>query len=123
MGKLIELHKTFNEEQRKPGDWNKNKPSLVMIANNDHGDGCILFYVGAHISNEIEAVGSSQLCDYGLDDAPHGISVWEGKYKYFGDGEDTEAKPDGVFRSPTFEEWAALIANVNPWHEEEWRIK
>jgi hypothetical protein len=123
MGKLIELHKTFNEEQRKPGEWDKEKESLVVIANDDQGNGCMLWWAGWHITNELEQVGISQLCDFGLDDAPHGISVWQGKYVYFGDGDDVEAKPRGIFRSPTFEEWAAIIAGVNPWRSEEWRIK
>jgi hypothetical protein len=123
MGDLIELHKEFNEQRREPGEWDKAKNSLAIIACDERGNGCVLWHVGFHISNEIQEIGLSSLVDLGLDDAPHRISVWEGKYSYFGDGDDTEARPQGIFRNPTFEEWAATIAGVNPWKEEEWRIK
>ena len=53
------------------------KASLVVVASTGHGAGVVLWYAGS-ICFEFDAVGSAHLDDYGLDDCPIGIHVWEG---------------------------------------------
>ena len=95
-------------------------PSKAVIASDGKGNGCILCYVGEHLRVEIDAAGHQLDC-LGLDDAPSGISVWEGKYvgvpgsyEYPWEG-DSEVR--GSFRDPTPEEWVAIKANECPWEE------
>jgi hypothetical protein len=103
-----------------PPDWNWNEASRAVVASDGH-DGQVLWSKGAHIETEIcESGTGSRLQDLGLDDAPCGISVWEGFYKTVQcgnplDGYDYETEPKGRFRAPTDEEWSAIRAGRNPW--------
>lgn len=99
-------------------------PSKGVIACDDHGNGCVLFAVGAHLRFEMEEVVLHTLSDLGLDDAPKGISVWEGHYVWQpGGGEDPQGNgsmlPSGAFRAPTEEEWQAIQVGRCPWPESE----
>lgn len=93
-------------------------PSKAVVVNGTHS-GCVLFYAGRHITEEIEETGLHTLSDLGLDDAPFGINIWEGVYVWVpGNWEypqDVESRPEGSFRPPTNEEWQAIMANQNPW--------
>ncbi|NJO18701.1 MAG: hypothetical protein HC877_24135 [Thioploca sp.] len=104
--------------------WNGlsfDEPSKGIIASNGAGQGCVLWAVGAHLRFELEEVGLTMLGDLGLDDAPLGISVWEGKYIWQpGNWEhplDGDMVPCGTFRSPTEEEWTAIRAGRCPLEE------
>ena len=64
--------------------------------------------------------------DLGLDDAPEGISVWEGdlvtteSWTDCGKEYDTELEPanrEDPFRDLTDAEWAAIRTGQNPWGE------
>lgn len=90
-------------------DYHRKNKAVII---NHGGDGMIVDFVGGHLSNEIEA-SSHFLGDLGLDDAPDGISIWEGWYWYFGDDGDSEAR--GEFRDPTDEEWEVIKAGGCPW--------
>ena len=87
----------------------------AIIANNN-GQGCVLAYGGgATLRYEIEEVGYHALDDLGLDDAPEGISVWEGRYDTTGGigclgyyDDSIETQPIGRFRPLTKEEWSRL---------------
>lgn len=96
-------------------------PSKGVIACDGHGNGVVLWAIGAHLRFEMEECGLSCLGDLGLDDAPEGISVWEGKYIWQSGGwecqQDGEMYPKGSFRSPTDEEWQAIRAGSCPWKE------
>lgn len=96
-------------------------PSRGVIASDGKGNGCVMWAVGAHLRFELEECGFVQLVDLGLDAAPRGISVWEGKYFYqrggFEHPEDGEMYPRGKFRRPTDEEWRAIRENRPPWPE------
>jgi hypothetical protein len=114
--------KLMLSEKREP--WNGLRwevPSLGVIANDAGGHGCVLWAVGAHLRFEIEECGLRQLGDLGLDDAPHGIAIWEGKYLWTPGGwenpDDGEMHPVGKFRAPTHEEWAAIREGRCPWDE------
>jgi len=111
------------EEQAKWGPYDWEKPSKAVVTHrNFHG--CILWYAGAHISYEIEEGGLDDLGDLGLDDAPDGISVWEGTYieERMGGWEEPNLvmMPKGEFRSPTAEEWQAIQENRCPWDKKDW---
>src|SRR3954463_10666831 len=84
-------------------------PSKALVANMS-GTGCVLDYVGDAISWHIQEY-SAQLDEIGLDDAPDGLSVWEGSMgsvKHEGpDGTDWDFEVNGKFRDLTPEEWAA----------------
>lgn len=102
--------------------WEDN--SFAVVACNGSGVGVVLWTGGPHVAFEISQ-GSAKLDDLGLDDAPAGISVWEGKYLWHPGSyeypQDGATEPNGRFRSPTLEEWEAIKAGECPWDDEDWR--
>ena len=56
------------------------KPSRIVIVSNGRS-GVALWWVGAGAWSEIEEGGLSDAGDLGLDDAPSGITIWEGDYR------------------------------------------
>lgn len=106
--------------------------SRAVVANGDHG-GVVLWRHGNHIDHAME-LWAGDLTDVGLDDAPQGVSVWEGYYTFHeprgmeGDY-DTDAEAHGCFRVPTDAEWGAIRrgespwANDAPWWQEEAEVK
>ena len=108
-----------------PGyDW--KKPSRAVCACRN-GIGQVLWYVGAHIACEIEE-GCLDWDDLGLDNAPDGISIWEGIYRFipeytkYGQSEGGSTTPEGTFRPPTDTEWKAIRENRNPWDKRNWEL-
>lgn len=81
----------------------------------------MLWTVGAYLRFEMEEAGLCRLGELGLDDAPRGISIWEGKYVWQSGGwecpQDGSMHPKGTFRAPTDEEWAAIREGRCPWDE------
>lgn len=103
-------------------DW--EKPSRAVIACRD-GYGVVLWWVGAHMTYEIKEGYGSDLSDLGLDNAPEGISVWEGIYVYSRSGywdepDACDVDPSGSFREPTDEEWEAIRRGECPWDKADW---
>jgi len=104
------------------------RTSLAVVACDGHGTGCVIWTAGPHVRMEIEEYSSVTLAALGLDDAPHGISVWEGRYDYhdtshpLGPDEGCEATPKGSFRSPTADEWKAICEDRCPWNDADWRV-
>jgi hypothetical protein len=96
--------------------------SKAVVACNGSGRGAVLWFVGESMRNEIEEAGLSELEDLGFDDAPRGISIWEGTYIWsrgpYEHPEDGDMAPSGSFREPTREEWEAIRANTCPWPKE-----
>ena len=88
----------------------------AIIANNN-GQGCVLAYGGgATLRYEIEEAGCHALDYLGLDDAPEGISVWEGRYNTTGNAgspgyfdDSVETQPCGRFRALSNQEWGRLV--------------
>lgn len=103
--------------------WDRD--SKAVVACDGRGNGCVLWTAGPHVRMEVEENGFEQLCDLGLDDAPLGISVWEGRYEYRATthpDEGCESDPVGKFRRPTDEEWRLIRDDgVCPWDDQEWR--
>jgi hypothetical protein len=90
-------------------------PMRVVVACRD-GVGCVLYATGEHWVWWHSGVGNYRLAPHGLDDAPDGISVWEGHIDSWGPDRNGEydAEPRGVYRTPTTEEWMAIIGGYSP---------
>lgn len=88
--------------------------SIALIAS-VNGRGVILAYDGPGIEADIEAIGSRYLGDHGLDDAPDGLSIWEGHLSTYG---ELDAELCGSFRALTDAEWARLRETGTPWEYE-----
>lgn len=92
--------------------------SKAVLAS-DGVDGIVLYTVGPGLWQEMVEGGLSMLSDLGLDNAPKGISVWEGKYIWqpgtYECPEDGYTKPVGEFHAPTDEEWDCIKQNKCPW--------
>lgn len=89
--------------------------SIALIANNN-GTGVVLECDGP-IEHFLEVV-SRQLDDCGLDDAPEGISIWEGCVDTYSCGEygsDIDSDLVGSFRPLTDHEWTLLKDTGTPW--------
>lgn len=89
-----------------------------VITCDGNGNGVVLWPVGV-LRMETDGSGST-LVDLGLDDAPLGLSVWEGTYHFeesITDPGDGVLMPLGDFRLPTSEEWEAIKAGKCPWPE------
>ena len=98
------------------------KPSRIVIVSNGRS-GVALWWVGAGAWSEIEEGGLSDAGDLGLDDAPGGITIWEGDYHATqGFCGDFDVEPTGKFREPTAEEWEAIGAGRCPWDPKDWHI-
>lgn len=99
----------------------EKKPSRVIVAMGPNGKGAVLDYIGWHVGNEIEEAGVYELDGLGLDDAPRGVTMWEGVYVFVGDEPDgIEARPQGKFRRLTDAEWAAVRHGFPPWNQRDW---
>lgn len=83
-------------------------PNMALIANTKNGGvvlharpGCTLYY-------EMHEVGSSRVDDYGFDDAPEGLTVWEGIAAWQPGGYETPQDGmtiyEGTYRRLTTEE-------------------
>ena len=116
---MAEFKKLF--EDKKPKE--PYVPSKALIANMG-GIGCVLDYTGDAITWHIREFSPS-LDELGLDDAPDGLSVWEGTMgsvrHYTQDGEDWDFEANGKFRDLNPEEWAALQKDGCLWPKAEIR--
>jgi len=93
---------------------------LVVACNN--GAGCVLYAIGSCWEAWYEGSCSYVLDDNGLDDAPDGISIWEGRMLSWGPDYNGEydAELRGEFRNLTEKEWKLLAEGCAPWDEKEW---
>jgi hypothetical protein len=91
----------------------------AIVCCDGHGHGCVLHYVGAALSCEIEESGFRDLRDLGFSDADHGLWVWEGAGRWVPGGyecpEEGELVFEGKFRELTEDEWTAVKAGECPW--------
>jgi len=94
-------------------------PNAALIANTRNGGvvlharpGCTLFY-------EMHEVGSSRVDDYGFDDAPEGLTVWEGTAAWQPGGYETPQDGmtiyEGTYRRLTDEEIAKVQKGEQLW--------
>jgi hypothetical protein len=98
------------------------RPSMALIAH-AYGEGVLLDYTGTNIEGEVDMIGYA-LGDLGLDDAPDGLSVWEGRYHYDPGFESDHGPPEpssepvGAFRALTPDEWARLARDGVLWDDD-----
>jgi hypothetical protein len=84
----------------------------ALIACDGNGNGCVLEYCEG-LRWYIEETCPSTLGDVGFDDAPRGLTIWEGALvggayqPYQGDYDDVV--PEGKFRPLTEAEWQAMM--------------
>lgn len=101
----------------KRGPWaGATSESIALIANHE-GQGIVLAFAGESIGHEIDAVGRN-LEELQLDDAPNGLSIWEGQIDWSCGGyldDNAEAYVRGTFRQLEVEEWARLAQTGVPW--------
>jgi len=113
---------TIDEDPPPKLDW--SKPSLAVVACDANGHGCVLWTAGPHVSSLTDEAGVSDLSDLGLDDAPEGISIWEGIIKtvhtHTPDANEYDSWLEGSFRKPTIEEWDSIRRGECPWDEAPW---
>ncbi len=109
-----------------PGEPRKKRigattDSIALIASNG-GKGVILVHDGSGIEADIEALGIGQLDDHGLDGAPDGLSIWEGRLisntTNTPGGLDYDTELDGVFRALTEREWELYRTTGIAWEFE-----
>lgn len=100
-------------------DWaGRTSPGIAFIAAHG-GHGCILAFEGEIMYYEFESISSRTLDEHGLDDAPDGLSIWEGsiqgggKDEYNGDYYDCYFV--GKFRPLTEAEYMRLAKGETPW--------
>lgn len=104
--------------------WSKYKKEMksrLVVACNG-GAGCVLYAIGSCWEAWYEGSGSYRLDDNGLDDAPDGVSIWEGRVQGWGPDRDGEydAELRGEFRPLTAEEWQLLASGEPPWDGRKW---
>jgi hypothetical protein len=105
------------------GGYDFEKKSRAVIAMGERA-GAVLWTVGAHVRMEMEEAGLTALEDLGLEPEAEGIWVWEGRWVYTRDSYSLEydSYPEGTFRAPTDEEWAAIREARCPWDDADWMI-
>jgi hypothetical protein len=124
--KDLQLNFPSEEKQETWRGYDFSKPSKCVVCYNGN-EGCILFYVGAGITFEIEEVGLGSLDDFRFFPDKPGIFIWEGKFAWQ-DGTyecplDGYSKPVGKFRKPTDKEFKKIKNGENPWNDEEYKLK
>lgn len=106
---------TFPPRRRRVG---ATTDSIALVACNGHY-GTVICHDGPGIESAIEDT-SPALDACGLDDAPDGLSIWEGCYittrDYWG---EYDAYLSGHFRDLTEAEWTLLRETDVPWEMEE----
>lgn len=96
---------------RGTGEW--PHVAKAVVASDGNGHGAVIEHNGGMLHMDIHDNGLTDLGDLGLDNAPAGLSVFEGHYEgggyngYSGDYDDVSL--EGDFRDLTRAEWDAII--------------
>lgn len=93
--------------------------SAALVVNGKVGGALIDIKPGCCLDMEFDQIGSCTLGDYGLDDAPNGLSVWEGFDRWVPGGyecpQDGYTEYNGTFRPPTVDELTKLANGERLW--------
>lgn len=95
--------------------------SAALVCNSKYGGMLVACKPGCCLEQEAGEVGTYMLDDFGLDDAPNGLSIWEG-YNHWQPGgyeypQDGEIYYIGKFRPLTTEEISTLARGESLWPE------
>jgi len=93
--------------------YDVTKASKAVLAVNE-GEGVVLWSVGA-INDEVKGDGPDADALGLFQNAPKGISIWEGHYVAHDDPFGTYTVPRGHFRAPTQMEWTKIQKGECPW--------
>jgi hypothetical protein len=119
----LQPKRIFKALPEKGPAWKPGMQSRALIGCDGDGNGALLAWIGESLEYEIDGIGKA-LADLGLDDAPEGLSIWEGTYvgrRYDTmDGTEYETEVQGTFRDLTDEEWDALKRGDDPWNPDDW---
>lgn len=86
----------------------------AVVACDGRGNGCVLHHRGGCLDSAIDEWGRS-LSDLGLDDAPRGLSMWEGKMGLVdGDAREPDGALLGTFRPLSSAETLLLVGGLDP---------
>lgn len=107
----------MNEPRQPP----RPTPSIAVVVRSWHDDsreqsvGCALWWwpPGGQLGQEAET--GATIDALGLEDAPIGISIWEGIYVWVSAEDGPHTNPVGKYRAPTDEEWAKIREGAHPW--------
>jgi hypothetical protein len=121
---LFEILKDVTVDEEVGGDERRpyDMQCAAVVAN--HKNGGIIVYAKQHCALwwEIQDIGSVSLGDYGLDDAPEGISLWEGSAAWRPGGyecpEDGQMDYSGAFRRLAPDEAVKIADGESLWPEE-----
>lgn len=115
-GDVTESRAEVNEQEIEA--WTTSAALIAMGPNT----GAVLEYCGSGITLEISEAGLYALDELGLDDAPLGLSIWEGEYVFepgYIDGYEApgegQSLPKGKFRELTPEEWEKVRKREPLW--------
>jgi hypothetical protein len=117
LGNPIEFGKDVIEEPHK--DWVGRTTRSIALISCFNGTGCIMAHEGPDMFYEMESIPEIDLKSHGMENAPNGLSIWEGQMlggeydAWNGDYNDTVMK--GKFRSLTKEEHDRLMECKTPW--------
>jgi hypothetical protein len=122
----LDLSPFFKPENGEPwGNYDFDKPSLVVVASNDE-TGAVLWGVGGHIRVEMEEAGLTHLDDLGIHPPSAGVWIWEGIYVWspgsWESPQDGSSEPVGKWRKPTEAEWIAIQEGKCPWDDNDWKL-
>jgi hypothetical protein len=109
--------------------WAWAVASKAVVACDGKGRGAVLWAAGPHVRFEVEYTsGCGSLDELGLDDAPLGLSVWEGRFVTHGEAaipgvcdDSYYTEPQGEFRPLSEDEWFWVRRGVCPWEDNDWR--
>lgn len=111
---IFKLTETAEDEKKTP-----EVPNAALIANTKNGGVVLHARPGCHLFYEIHEVGSVQVGDYGFDDAPEGVSVWEGTAAWqpgsYETPQDGMTIYEGKYRRLTNEELEKVQKGENLW--------
>jgi hypothetical protein len=112
--KIAPPMKTEPEEEPRRVRANATTESIALVASNGK-TGVVLACDGRGIEYFVDGLGGA-LDDLGLDDAPEGLSIWEGVLRSTRSYEgEHDAHLEGAFRPLTAEERARVVAGEEPW--------
>lgn len=94
-------------------------PNMALIANTRNGGVVLHARPGSTLFYEMHELGSSRVDDYGFDDAPEGITVWEGTAAWQPGGYETPQDGmtiyEGTYRRLNDEEILKVQKGENLW--------
>lgn len=111
----IALMNSENDAAKRPTSW----PSAALIATGMHAGVILYAKPGCDLYYEMHELGTDRTDDYGLDNAPPGLCIWEGTSSWEPGGyecpADGQMNYEGKFRPLTHEEIQCVMVSRPIW--------